>query len=383
MKTRICTTFKIAWAIVLCTGVNFAADVPDITFTDNGVVQGGDAYDDVFVLGETTVVNVTGGTTGRLWSGDKSIVNISGGRVTYAESHEQSTINISGGTVTEPSIWNVDGTINVTGGTCWNVEVGTGRLNLFGGQIAGLGISVPAPGGAVHVHGYGFEYYPFPGRRDGRLKGFWHDGTPFSIDFLDDAYHAVVLHELPSDSTPVANAGKDLSALATVGTTAAVTLNGSGSSNPGLHELAYEWTWTIGGNTYSANGANPTIMLPVGIHTIELIVSDGITDSGADKVVVTVQTLTQQVHSLRAGKLKLLEDIDSLLEKEEQVADALTRMLTSGNYGTLARNDILAARDTIYSSMECNEQSRRAIRKSVEKVEDTLLLLGLPVEASN
>jgi hypothetical protein len=124
-------------------------------------------------------------------------------------------------------------------------------------------------------------------------------------------------------------------------------------------------------------------MLPVGIHTIELIVSDGMTDSGADKVVVTVQTLTQQVHSLRAGKLKLLEDIDSLLEKEEQVADALTRMLTSGNYGTLARNDILAARDTIYSSMEYNEQSRRAIRKSVEKIEDTLLLLGSPVEASN
>jgi len=58
-----------------------------------------------------------------------------------------------------------------------------------------MGISVPAPGGAVHVHGYGFEYYPFPGMSDGRLKGLWPDGTPFSIDFLRDAYRAVALHK--------------------------------------------------------------------------------------------------------------------------------------------------------------------------------------------
>ena len=69
-----------------------------------------------------------------------------------------------------------------------------------------------------------------------------------------------------------------------------------------------------------------------------------------------------------------------MLEKEKQVAGALTRMLTSGNYGNLARNDILAARETIYSSMEYDEQSRKALQKSIEKLQDTLLLLGSPVE---
>jgi len=376
MKTKIRTAFAIAWAMTLCTGVNFAADGLDITFTSDGVVQDGDDYDDVFVRGETTVVDITGGTIGKLWGRNKSIVNM----ITYAQSHEQSTINISGGIVTEPSIWDTGGTINVTGGTCWNVEVGTGKLNLFGGQITGMGISVPAPGGAVHVHGYGFEYYPFPGMSDGRLKGLWRNGTPFSIDFLRDAYHAVVLHEIPGDSAPVANAGEDRTVLATVGTIAKVTLDGSTSSGPDLDELVYEWTWTINGDKYSANGANPTITLPVGIHTLELVVSNGTADLGADKVVITVQTLTQQIHAVRAAKLKLLENIDAMLEKEKQVAGALTRMLTSGNYGNVARNDILAARETIYSSMEYGEQSRKALHKSIEKLQNTLLLLGSPVE---
>ena len=380
MKTKICAAFAVAWAMTLYTGINFAADGLDITFTSDGVVEDGDDYDDVFVRGETTVVDITGGTIGRLWGRNKSTVNIRGGRITYAQSHEQSTINISGGIVTEPSIWDTGGTINVTGGTCWNVEVGTGKLNLFGGQIAGMGISVPAPGGAVHVHGCGFEYYPFPGMSDGRLKGLWPDGTPFSIDFLRDAYHAVVLHEIPGDSAPVANAGEDRTVLATVGTIAEVTLDGSASSGPDLDKLAYEWTWTINGGNYSANGANPTIMLPVGIHTIELIVSNDTANSRADKVVVAVQTLTQQIHAVRAGKLKLLENTDAMLEKEKQVAGALTRMLTSGNYGSLARNDIFAAREAIYSSTEHHEQSRKALHKSIEKLQDTLLLLGSPVE---
>ena len=380
MKTKICTAFAVAWAMTLCPGINFADDGLDITFTSNGVVEDGDDYDDVFVRGETTVVDITGGTIGRLWGRNKSTVNIRGGRITYAQSHEQSTINISGGIVTEPSIWNAGGTINVTGGTCWNVEVGTGKLNLFGGQIAGMGISVPAPGGAIHVHGCGFEYYPFPGMSDGRLKGLWPDGTPFSIDFLRDAYHAAVLHEIPGDSAPLANAGEDRTVLATVGTIAEVTLDGSASRGPDLDKLAYEWTWTINGDKYSANGANPTIMLPVGIHTIELIVSNDTADSRADKVVVAVRTLTQQIHAVRAGKLKLLDNIDAMLEKEKQVAGALTRMLTSGNYGNLARNDILAARKTVYSSTVHQEQSRKALHKSIEKLQDTLLLLGSPVE---
>ncbi len=383
MKTKICRALTAIWVIVLCAGASFAVDDLDITFEDNGVVQEGDNYDDVFVNGYAIVVDVTGGTIGKLWSRDKSIVNITGGRITYAESCEQGTINISGGIVTEPSIWAPGGTINIRGGKCWNVEVGRGKLNLFGGQIAGMGISVPVPGGTVHVYGYDLAFYPSPGINDGRLKGFWQDGTPFSIDFLRGAYQAVVLHEIPRYSAPVANAGEDRTALATVGTIAEVTLDGSASSDPDLDELVYEWTWTISGQTYSATGTNPTIMLPVGIHTIELIVNDGAADSRADQVVITVQTLTQQIHAIRTDKLRLVEEIDAMLQKERQVAETLTKMLTTGDYGNLSRDDILGARETVYSSIEHNALSIKALRLSIERLQDTLLLLGSPVKTAN
>ena len=380
MRTRICAAFAVALAMVsLFADLDLAGDGPDIDFTSNGVVQDGDSYDDVFVH-QDSVVDITGGTIGKLWSCDKSVVNISGGRITYAQSHDQGTININGGTVTEPSILDDSGTINVRGGTCWNVTVGAGTLNLFGGQIIGMGISAPAPGGAVHVYGHGFEYYPLPGLSDGRLEGFWRDGTPFSIDFLRDAYRSVALHEISGDSAPAINAGEDRTVLAAVGTTAQVTLDGWASSDPAQDKLAYEWAWTVDGLTYSAKGANPTIALPAGIHTIELSVSNGSVDLGTDKVVITVLTLTQQVHSVRAAKLKLLGDVDAMLEKERQAAGVLTGMLLSSNYGDLTRNDVLAAREAIYSSMEYHVKSRKTLAKSIESLEDTLLCLGCPAE---
>jgi len=53
-------------------------------------------------------------------------------------------------------------------------------------------------------------------------------------------------------------------------------------------ELTYSWSWTVDSNTYDANGPTPTIELPVGQHTIELIVNDGIDDSEPNSVVITV-----------------------------------------------------------------------------------------------
>ncbi|MHC4116388.1 MAG: hypothetical protein ACYSWO_02660 [Planctomycetota bacterium] len=371
---KICTAFT-ALAIVLCAGISLGADGLDITFSNDGAVRDGDDYDDVFVYGEATIVDVTGGTIGKLWSRDKSTVNISGGRIVYAQTYDQGTINITGGFVTEPSIWGVDGTINVSGGTCWNVEVSNGQLNLLGGQIAGLGISVPSPGGVINVHGYGFEYHPFPGRSDGRLKGYWADATAFSIDFLRNAYQAVVLHEIHRDFAPVADAGQDRTVLTTVGSIALVTLDGSTSTDPDGDELTYQWTWTLNGNSYIATGPNPMIMLPVGNHTIELVVSDGVTNSKADKVVITVQTLTQQIQAVRASKLKLLEEIDAMLEKEQQMTDALDDLLSGDSQGNAVRDDIIAAKEAINSSMQHQQQAKKDLQKSIENLEDTLLLV--------
>jgi len=87
---------------------------------------------------------------------------------------------------------------------------------------------------------------------------------------------------------PVANAGPDQTAYAWINGKAEVSLNGSDSNDPDGDELSYKWIWVINGDMYEANGVNPTIELPVGEHTIELVVNDGLGDSEPDYVDVDV-----------------------------------------------------------------------------------------------
>ena len=90
------------------------------------------------------------------------------------------------------------------------------------------------------------------------------------------------------DGLPVADAGSDQTVFAWIDGKAEVTLDGSGSSDADGDTLTYKWTWTIDANTYEANGVSPAIELPVGVHMISLVVNDGMVDSAADDVNVTV-----------------------------------------------------------------------------------------------
>jgi hypothetical protein len=83
------------------------------------------------------------------------------------------------------------------------------------------------------------------------------------------------------NNPPIANAGPDQNS-----TSAAVTLDGSGSSDPDGNLLIY--SWSIGG-TEIAIGVNPTVNLADGTHDILLTVSDGEL-SATDNVLVTVST---------------------------------------------------------------------------------------------
>ncbi len=94
-------------------------------------------------------------------------------------------------------------------------------------------------------------------------------------------------YELPN-TQPVADAGQDQTVYAWIDGIAEVTLDGSGSYDEDGDELTYLWTWSIDGNTYDTNCVKPTIELPVGLHTIELVVNDGWEDSEPNEVVITV-----------------------------------------------------------------------------------------------
>jgi hypothetical protein len=92
----------------------------------------------------------------------------------------------------------------------------------------------------------------------------------------------------PSNQAPVADAGSDQTVTDTDGNgTQSVTLDGSGSADPGGSIASYAWSWANGG---SATGVSPTVTLPVGTTVITLTVTDNgspaLTDT--DTVSITV-----------------------------------------------------------------------------------------------
>ena len=90
------------------------------------------------------------------------------------------------------------------------------------------------------------------------------------------------------NNNPTANAGPNQVAYAWLDGIAEVTLDANNSSDADGDGLTYLWTWSIDGNTYDTNNVAPTIELPVGVHTIELVVNDGWEDSEPNVVVITV-----------------------------------------------------------------------------------------------
>jgi glucuronoarabinoxylan endo-1,4-beta-xylanase len=93
---------------------------------------------------------------------------------------------------------------------------------------------------------------------------------------------------LQTDIPPVAVAGPNQSVYAFVDGWADVNMNGSGSHDEDGDPLSYYWSWSIDSNDYEATGASPIIRLPAGVHTIELVVDDGIVESQPDYCTVNV-----------------------------------------------------------------------------------------------
>ncbi len=107
-----------------------------------------------------------------------------------------------------------------------------------------------------------------------------------------------------SNDAPTANAGPDQ----TVAEGAAVTLDGSGSSDPEGEALTYAWTQTSGQDvtlngaaTASPSFTAPTQLAAEAVLVFSLTVSDGVNTSPPDTVTVTVEAGTNDAPTANAG----------------------------------------------------------------------------------
>jgi hypothetical protein len=96
------------------------------------------------------------------------------------------------------------------------------------------------------------------------------------------------LIQLPENRPPVADAGADRVVYAGFDGKAAVTLDGSKSADPDGDALSFTWAWAVGANANLSHGVSPTIELPAGVHTIQLMVNDGHANSQPVGVTITV-----------------------------------------------------------------------------------------------
>ena len=90
------------------------------------------------------------------------------------------------------------------------------------------------------------------------------------------------------NQSPVADAGSDQVLYAGLEGTAMAVLNGASSTDPDGDALEYTWAWASNSHAYLSNAPGLTLTLPVGEHTVQLMVNDGQVSSPADAVKVTV-----------------------------------------------------------------------------------------------
>lgn len=96
-----------------------------------------------------------------------------------------------------------------------------------------------------------------------------------------------------TNQPPIANAGEDLTVECVAADATTVELDGSASSDPDKDELSFEWRDAAG--NVIATGAQPTVELPFGSHTLTLVVSDGDLQAIDEVVVDIVDTTPPQI----------------------------------------------------------------------------------------
>ncbi|MHC4642424.1 MAG: LamG-like jellyroll fold domain-containing protein [Planctomycetota bacterium] len=85
---------------------------------------------------------------------------------------------------------------------------------------------------------------------------------------------------------------------------------------------------------------------------------------------------TNKIERAIAKKLDTLDKVNATLEEEWSAYDVLEQLLESGDYGDLSKGDIVTAMQKIHSAIQHQQLSKKALDKSIEKLEDALAALG-------
>ena len=334
--------------MVLCTTTNLKASWEDITFTGNGVVQECDQYVQVFIHGtppDTTTLEMTGGKVGALFIYDFSVVNISGGIVIgqfysfHPENNDgddlflcppefcvnvfdHSTVNVSGGLVDgiKCEDW---GTVNISGG---NFSVA------FSDHA-----TVYITDGCVRLVAWG-EFAPWGQKYEDNSHLYLSGGQILGGVLL-----------------------KDNATMEVYGYGFAYDPNGCDANNPKFSNGGRLTGFWRDGRAFSIN------FMDFRNHSYDNVILHEIPK--ADIGAIRIQEAIDE-------KEEVLAKIDAALEKEWAAYDALEQLLESGDYGDLSKGDIVKAKQKIYSAMQHQEQSKKALEKSIEKLKEALAALG-------
>lgn len=344
--------FLIFVLTVACITTNLKASWEDITFTENGVIQECDQYVQVFVHGTppaTTTIEMTGGEVGGLFIYGYSVVNISGGTVSgqfysfHPENNDgddlflcppefcvkvfdHSAVNISGGSIDSLQCedW---GTVNITGGDVSLVFSDHATVNISGGRVRF--------GRVKFLYLWPEENYSHLYLSGGQILGgvLLEDNATMEVYGYGFAYDP---NEGDPDNPKFSNGGR----------------------------LTGFWR---DGTAFSINFQD------FRNHSYDNVILHEI-----PKADIAVIRIEQAI----AEKEEALGRVDAALEKEWDAYDALEELLEGGDYGDLKKGDIVKAKQKIHSAIQHGEQSKEALEKSIEKLEDALASLGweLPVD---